>query len=539
MGDLIGEAEALASALDEQKNNGELSAKTTLSLMEAGYAAALAIDEETGAVTLSADSYRELYNAKILEQQATLVAERSNIVRQLEYEKNGALNAAGAYSAMAIAKRAAMEEEAKALDLQIGLLDQMLKNPIKVGGGGSARSSGSGGAKKKTSEGIAVEAFKVARAEMDYLRDMDIKAEDEYYADLLALQTKHLKEGSDEWKKVNIEIYRHKKDVKAELEKNLQEEQAKGYKQFMADLDFERALDLVSEREYFDRLEQYINEHLDKSSDEYRAGFEKIYSYRKSQSEKMIQEVGEALSKELDLIKSALQQQQEAYREWADGQIASIERLQKAEEDRLTAVIEGIDLEIQKRRELREDEDYDAKIARARKDLQAAQAQLTFARDAQQEAEFRKEVIRKQQALEEALRTKEDAMWYRAKEEEKQAVRDQIEAAREQAERDKARVNAELASRITQAELAASQKENAKTIEAENRQMFLNSQANVEQMAAQAAEKLQMGAVQNITDNSQTTNKVTINMTQAAALTSGQVMLGVTKALEKAGSGVG
>ena len=53
------------SAYLEQNENGKLSYDTTMSLIDAGYAACLEKDEETGAIKLNTEAYKELAQAKI------------------------------------------------------------------------------------------------------------------------------------------------------------------------------------------------------------------------------------------------------------------------------------------------------------------------------------------------------------------------------------------------------------------------------------------------------------------------------------------
>ena len=109
----------------------------------------------------------------------------------------------------------------------------------------------------------------------------------------------------------------------------------------------------------------------------------------------------------------------------------------KAEKERLNAIIDGINEEIQARRELREDEEQDDAIAEARKRLEAAEAQRDFARNEEDRREWEKEVARLQEALDKAIQDKEDTQFYREKEEEKERIEAEIEAAEEAADQAK------------------------------------------------------------------------------------------------------
>lgn len=85
------------SAYLEQKENGKLSYDTIMSLVEAGYASCLQIDEETGAVRLNTEAYKELARAKIKARMTdiqTEVKERTSEIES-EYNKKGGYSAAG------------------------------------------------------------------------------------------------------------------------------------------------------------------------------------------------------------------------------------------------------------------------------------------------------------------------------------------------------------------------------------------------------------------------------------------------------------
>ena len=131
-----------------------------------------------------------------------------------------------------------------------------------------------------------------------------------------------------------------------------------------------------------------------------------------------------------------MQERKKKLDELTQQRIASIEAELAAEEKRLNATIEGINEEIAARRRLRQEESDEDAVARAQKKLDAAKAQLSFARDDYSRAELQKEVTRAQQSLDEAVQSKEDNDWYAAKQAEIDALERQIALAREAAQRD-------------------------------------------------------------------------------------------------------
>lgn len=106
---LESEISSLATALTEQENNGSIALKTQLELIDAGYAAALAYDEETGACKLNAEAVQEIVEAKIQERIATLNSARTSLVEKLKAEAQAALTAAGSFLQLAKAKAVANE----------------------------------------------------------------------------------------------------------------------------------------------------------------------------------------------------------------------------------------------------------------------------------------------------------------------------------------------------------------------------------------------------------------------------------------------
>lgn len=106
---LESEISAVATALTEQENNGSIALKTQLQLIDAGYALALAYDEETGACKLNEEAVQTLVEAKLQQQIANLRVAESNLVGTLVAEANAAVAAAGSFTLLAKAKGLANE----------------------------------------------------------------------------------------------------------------------------------------------------------------------------------------------------------------------------------------------------------------------------------------------------------------------------------------------------------------------------------------------------------------------------------------------
>lgn len=89
LADVVAETNELSSAFKEQAESGELSLDSTLKLIDKGYATVLMLDEETGAVHINADAYRNLAKAKIEAQKASIMeesAEKAKTLREYNYK---------------------------------------------------------------------------------------------------------------------------------------------------------------------------------------------------------------------------------------------------------------------------------------------------------------------------------------------------------------------------------------------------------------------------------------------------------------------
>lgn len=150
-GELAKEAKSLSDAFAEQNEDGSLSVDTILSLVDAGYAAALAVDAETGAVRLDAEAYRELAQAKIEAQKAELRAAKAQATQE-NTEKMRLAAGSGDYRRIA-----ELTEENRVIaveyDVQIEALDSIDLGKVTNGtyGKKSTEKKG-GGTQKKESE---------------------------------------------------------------------------------------------------------------------------------------------------------------------------------------------------------------------------------------------------------------------------------------------------------------------------------------------------------------------------------------------------
>ncbi len=177
--DLAASADTLGKALKEQAEDGDLSLKTALDLIDAGYGAALVIDTETGAVTLN--------------------------------------------------RAAALKDgDTTAIEAQIAALKQARAELQSFTGASEAagRASSSRAKKAQTAAQRELAAYKELRAELDHQKTVELVTERDYYVKLKEYRDQYLTdEGNvDEYRRVTEQIYKYDKAL-ADSEASLWAEQ--------------------------------------------------------------------------------------------------------------------------------------------------------------------------------------------------------------------------------------------------------------------------------------------------------------------------
>lgn len=168
-GELAKETKSLSSAFAEQNEDGSLSVDTILSLVDAGYAAALAVDAETGAVRLDTEAYKELAKAKIEAQKADLLEQRAQATQE-NIEKMNLASGSGDHKRIAELQK---ENEAIVVeyDVQIAALDSIDLDKVASGTYGEKKQSGSSGSRGSSGSKSAVKDVSGIQSEMKTLSD--------------------------------------------------------------------------------------------------------------------------------------------------------------------------------------------------------------------------------------------------------------------------------------------------------------------------------------------------------------------------------
>lgn len=259
---VTGAQDALTEALKEQKKNGSLSVATTKELIEAGYGAALAIDEETGAVLLDQEAYLALAQAKLQEKIAALETQRQSVqsVSQLHLEKaaaDGAANSIWGVVSASLARAAANRTDD--IDAQIAALrraQEALKN-YSFNADEAVRRSSAASRKIKTQAEEDLDTYKALKAELDHERAVGLADERSYYERMAEYRDQYLTDEANisEYRKVTEQIYKYDKSL-AEREIDLWAEQSDA----LID-ELEERMDSVTRQQ--DRMEDKLSDYGD------------------------------------------------------------------------------------------------------------------------------------------------------------------------------------------------------------------------------------------------------------------------------------
>lgn len=169
---------SINDAFAEQSEDGSLSVDTMLSLVDAGYAAALQFDATTGACTINKEAMLDLVQAKIQNQIADLQLLQSNIATKLQSDGVIAANSASDFIKLAKAKAAAATaEQLKSINeynnagAQIKALENSLKNIDKIGTGtySTKKKSSSGSGSKSSGKSASDTAKEEIEAYLKYM----------------------------------------------------------------------------------------------------------------------------------------------------------------------------------------------------------------------------------------------------------------------------------------------------------------------------------------------------------------------------------
>ncbi len=325
-----------ADALAEYNESGMVSISTFQSLLELSPEYLAALDLENGKLIVNEEALRavtealkeeavtKLQNAAASDIKALAdgrVDEMSTLAKgaveslgdkaatagiQMEQAAGGVLTFAESVAALLATQgvdTSKIKDEMKAItDAYGGIADDIGKIKIDFGSVGKSSSSKKSGAGSKKEKDENLEAYKAAVKEIQYLRDMDIVDDAEYYNRLKALADKHLSDRSkylDEYRKVEVEIHNWRK-------KMLEDERKAAIK---VEQDAYKIRKENAEKQY--RAEK------DAAEDQYKAR-KKAAEDQYKQQRKLLEDQKKLLDEELDAYKSLIDAKKDLLRQESD-----------------------------------------------------------------------------------------------------------------------------------------------------------------------------------------------------------------------------
>lgn len=264
---------------------------------------------------------------------------------------------------------------------------------------------------------------------------------EQFLEDYSKLQSEYYERDSAAW----VEAEEKKAAAsKKELDR-LAQESYNTYRKLADDVGYLNRMKLISDAEYLDELARLRDEYLDETSEEWQKATNVLYNYgydfQAAAVKKSYNLEKARVENETELQRSAIEEGIRLRRE------AVKEQLQ-IEQQRLNAIISGIDDEINARRRLREDESQDEAIAKVEKRVVAARAEVDYARDEESRREALNELTRQEEALAKLKQDKDDTAFYREKEQEKELYQTQLQNAQQAANDKLESLNNELEERI-------------------------------------------------------------------------------------------
>ena len=383
----VGNQKTVNSALEEQKEYGQLSAKTIQDLIDAGYAQALVYDDVTGAMTLSRQTLELLNTLKKREIELDLQKQETDLVTIYDEERSKIAELNKELANTNSLRAQEIINELTALETTHKLTTEQLAQVRKLKESLNAPnydSSGGGSGEEETP--TEIQNFLDDYAKYHHDINMGIKKEDEDYFNWLEkaahdAYSKYPDYQDDLWK-YEEEVYKGRK----QLAEDFYDEQQKLFEDRVSNLetnievatkystdsdgnklDIEEKYDYISSayQEIINEINARIGEILD-------AGIEG-HEEEVANLEKQITEYQEKLS---DVFKSAVEEEQDyiekqkdAYSDLYDERIDKIKEQQKVAEEAAQAEIDAVQEKIDALKQANEKAEEANEIEKARQEL--------------------------------------------------------------------------------------------------------------------------------------------------------------------------
>lgn len=322
--DFTSQSKTLNTALEEMSEHGQLSADTIQALTDAGYAQALVVNAETGAVTLNTKAYEELNLEKKKQiqldiakleldlinpykEETAAIADLKRSLSSLNTEERKATQIKISQMEASLANMKLSEEERKQKEQELARLKGLLSSLD------APTFEDSGSSSEDDEEPIAVTNFKKALAEKEHLLAMNKITEEEYYA-WLETESKRVYSNLVDYEE---ELWKHEEDIykwKLEKEQELFEKKIDNKERELENLD--KSFELTGNVSVYDKqidvynqmiaqtqaeINRLLSKGYEKDSDEIQTLVEQIEGYSES--------IADIWEKQTDIISSNIEEQ--------------------------------------------------------------------------------------------------------------------------------------------------------------------------------------------------------------------------------------
>lgn len=370
---------SITSAFEEQEKYGQLSASTIQELTEAGYAQALVVDSETGAVTLNKQAYEQLNREKkraiILEGEQ----QKSELATKLQEEKKAIEELGKEYAYANEERKKAILLEMEEHGASYNDIQARITSINKFLASLDAPTFGDG----KDETPAEIQNFLDDYAKYHHDINMGIKKEDEDYFNWLDkaahdAYSKYPDYLDDLWK-YEEEVYKGRKQLAEDYYNDRitdLESQIEIATKYSTDKDG-NPLDTQEKFDYIRSTYQEILSEIDRRRNEIiQAGLEgngDILKELEQQYEKYVKEMADIFKDEVESEIDYIQDLQDTVEQVYDDKIDKIEAEKKAMEDRYDAEIDKIDSVIDSLEKENDQKQLALDIAKAEKELAEAQ----------------------------------------------------------------------------------------------------------------------------------------------------------------------
>lgn len=383
------------NALDEQKKHGQLSASTIQELTDAGYAQALVVDSETGAITLNEQAYEQLNKQKRKTIELDLEAEKSALVTQLNDEKEAIADLTREYAALNQAPNKTQDITDRISEISLELIKRgenitAISELIdKINGNISSLDAPEFGSDKKEKPQSVLD-FESEYAHRQHEIDMGRMQEDEAYYDWLLSAAHTAYDGLEDYQE---DLWKYEEEVykwRTEQEQKLFDKKIDNYEK-LADKALEDNIDADGNKLELSLSFDYAREQLTNAITELQQRINDIRSGVISGTEDDIEQLEEDIDslndklkdiddKEVTAERDFLKDKKDEYSDFYDEQIDKLKEQQDEAEKLADQEKEAIQAKIDLLEEANSKKSEEIDLEKKRQELEKAKSQRTVAR---------------------------------------------------------------------------------------------------------------------------------------------------------------